>query len=134
MPPSVQSVADVRARPRRSRSWQGQILPPLAVLLIALSALMVGPVLPASAATPAPVSAASGLTATQARGADPGDGTHSALPDSQLNELPSASAFEAQAKLIPRLRQFYGGSGALDRKSTRLNSSHSSVSRMPSSA
>ena len=27
-----------------------------------------------------------------------------------------------------------GGSGELDRKSTRLNSSHSSVSRMPSSA
>jgi multiple antibiotic resistance protein len=30
-----------------------------------------------------------------------------------LSERPSASAFEAQAKLFPKLRQFYGGSGAL---------------------
>ena len=31
-------------------------------------------------------------------------------------------------------RAFEWGHGAIDRKSTRLNSSHSSVSRMPSSA
>jgi multiple antibiotic resistance protein len=35
------------------------------------------------------------------------------VPTTTLTELPSASAFEAQAKLIPKLRQFYGGSGAV---------------------
>ena len=35
------------------------------------------------------------------------------LPTTTLIELPSASAFEAQAKLIPKLRQSYGGSGAV---------------------
>ncbi len=34
-------------------------------------------------------------------------------PTTPLSERPSASAFEAQAKLFPKLRQFYGGSGAL---------------------
>jgi multiple antibiotic resistance protein len=42
-------------------------------------------------------------------------GAHAAagvdLPHSTLNDLPAASAFEAQAKLLPRLRQFYGGAG-----------------------
>jgi len=36
-----------------------------------------------------------------------------ALPQSPLNDLPRVSAFEAQAKLLPRLRQFYGGAGYL---------------------
>ena len=35
------------------------------------------------------------------------------VPTTTLTELPSASAFEAQAKLIPKLRQLYGGSGAV---------------------
>lgn len=35
------------------------------------------------------------------------------MPTTTLIELPSASAFEAQAKLIPKLRQSYGGSGAV---------------------
>jgi hypothetical protein len=35
------------------------------------------------------------------------------VPPPPVTEQPSASAFEAQAKLIPKLRQFYGGSGAL---------------------
>jgi multiple antibiotic resistance protein len=35
------------------------------------------------------------------------------MPTTPLTERPSASAFEAQAKLFPKLRQFYGGSGAL---------------------
>jgi multiple antibiotic resistance protein len=34
-------------------------------------------------------------------------------PTTPLSERPSASAFEAQAKLFAKLRQFYGGSGAL---------------------
>ena len=35
------------------------------------------------------------------------------MPSTPLTELPPTSAFEAQAKLFPRLRQFYGGTGAL---------------------
>ena len=47
--------------------------------------------------------------------------------------LPSLAA-SAAAFIRDSLSSEYDTTGGLDRKSTRLNSSHSSVSRMPSSA
>ena len=37
-------------------------------------------------------------------------------------------------ELTPQIVECIGGTGCIDRKSTRLNSSHMSESRMPSSA
>ena len=53
-----------------------------------------------------------------------------------LNEvLPVANKLDPEKGDIPMdLREKMAELGYLDRKSTRLNSSHSSVSRMPSSA
>ena len=46
----------------------------------------------------------------------------------------SCNVFELKAGTLYPLLHGLEGKGLLDRKSTRLNSSHSSVSRMPSSA
>jgi multiple antibiotic resistance protein len=54
-----------------------------------------------------------GLLVAMAVVLGPGEAVQAALPDNSLTDLPSTSAFEAQAKLIPHLREFYGGSGSI---------------------
>ena len=45
-----------------------------------------------------------------------------------------SSALISMATLGPQLKRLFAKGGSKDRKSTRLNSSHSEISRMPSSA
>jgi multiple antibiotic resistance protein len=81
----------------------------LILLAVGSSFTLAAPVLAASPARPSvTLPAAAATTAVAPQGAAP-----TGLPTTTLTELPSASAFEAQAKLIPKLRQFYGGSGAV---------------------
>lgn len=80
--------------------------PGLLALALVLAMLLLEPGLAAAA-----TAAATANTATAAL-ADPATGAL-AVPSTPLTELPSASAFEAQAKLLPRLRMFYGGSGSI---------------------
>ena len=54
---------------------------------------------------------------------------HGLGPECAISDL--ASAYAVQREYLDLLRK---ANGAIDRKSTRLNSSHKTVSRMPSSA
>jgi multiple antibiotic resistance protein len=57
---------------------------------------------------PAPQAASPAATAVAPAAVAP-----TGMPNTPLTELPPTSAFDAQAKLFPKLRQFYGGTGAL---------------------
>jgi len=94
--------------------WLGRLLALafLAMLTLGIPAALCPPAQAATAATAEPrpaLQAASPATIAVA----PAPVAPTGVPATSLTELPSASAFEAQAKLIPKLRQFYGGSGAL---------------------
>ena len=89
------------AGPPRAVPGLGWLRRLLALAVLAL--LVVGiPTVPSQPAHAASAGAAPAMVAAP-----------TGVPATSLTELPSASAFEAQAKLIPKLRQFYGGSGAL---------------------
>jgi multiple antibiotic resistance protein len=96
--------------------WLGRLLALafLAVLAVGIPAALCPPAQAAIAEPRPTLRAASPATiaATQAAVA-PAAMPPTGMPTTPLTELPSASAFEAQAKLIPKLRQFYGGSGAV---------------------
>ena len=61
---------------------------------------------------------------------DSNDDDNAPLPSPAHSSLPRSTAF----KNLPRSTSTWRNLAALDRKSTRLNSSHSGESRMPSSA
>ena len=91
--------------------WLGRVLAlaVLALLAVGIPAVMSQSALAATAGpTPTMAVAPAATTAMAPVAVAP-----AGVPTTSLTELPSASAFEAQAKLIPKLRQFYGGSGAL---------------------
>ena len=91
--------------------WLGYLLAlvVLTVLAVGIPAALCPPV---QAATAGPASAMV-LTPAATNSVAPAAAAPNGAPATTLTELPSASAFEAQAKLIPKLRQFYGGSGAV---------------------
>ncbi len=91
--------------------WLGRLLALafLAVLAVGIPAALCPPAQAATAETrPAPQATSPTTTAMAPAAVAP-----TGVPTTTLTELPSASAFEAQAKLITKLRQFYGGSGAV---------------------
>jgi len=92
------------------RFWRGPgglVASLLSLTLMAV--LLLGPTPAAQAAVTQPAIRPAATAATATTAADP----EVELPGSSLGDLPAASAFEAQAKLLPRLRQFYGSNGAL---------------------
>ena len=96
--------------------WLGRLLALafLAVLAVGIPAALYPPAQAATAEPRPALQAASPATIAAARAAvAPAAVAPTGMPTTPLTELPSASAFEAQAKLIPKLRQFYGGSGAV---------------------
>jgi multiple antibiotic resistance protein len=79
------------------------------VLAVGIPAVLSQPTQAASAETrPTPQAASPAVTTTAPAAVSP-----SGTPTTPLAEPPPTSAFEAQAKLFPKLRQFYGGTGAL---------------------
>ena len=91
---------DRASAPAALRTALRRSAPGLLALALVLAMVLLEPGLAAAA------------TAAAAALADPATGSL-APPSTPLTELPSASAFEAQAKLLPRLRMFYGGSGSI---------------------
>ena len=79
------------------------------------------------------------MTKADAQNADPQAGDLAKFDDAALEQTPILNSKEAaeltarfERDALPLLDVIYAG--ALDRKSTRLNSSHTDISRMPSSA
>jgi multiple antibiotic resistance protein len=102
-PAPHQLCASGRKEGSGGRGWLGHwmTLTLLALLLVGTPLVLLHPA-QAAVQTRAPL-AAPPMAAT----------APTAVPATPLTDLPSASSFEAQAKLIPKLRQFYGGTGSL---------------------
>jgi len=96
---------DRGSAPAALRTALRRSAPGLLALALVLAMVLLEPGLATAATAAAANTAAAAL-------ADPATGSQ-APPSTPLTELPSASAFEAQAKLLPRLRMFYGGSGSI---------------------
>ena len=91
--------------------WLGRLLALafLAVLAVGIPAVLSQATQAATAEQrPAPQAASPAATAVAPAAVAP-----TGMPNTPLTELPPTSAFDAQAKLFPKLRQFYGGTGAL---------------------
>jgi len=96
--------------------WLGRLLALafLAVLTVGVPAVLSQAAQAASAEQrPAPQVASPAATANSPAALAPAAVAPTGMPNTPLTELPPSSAFEAQAKLFPKLRQFYGGTGAL---------------------
>ncbi len=104
IPPALARL-DRRSGPPAGRTTLRLALLPLLALALVLAVVLLEPGL-AAAATAATANSATAALVNPASGSV-------AVPSTPLTELPSASAFEAQAKLLPRLRMFYGGSGSI---------------------
>lgn len=104
IPPALAGL-DRRSGPPAGRTALRLALLPLLALALVLAVVLLEPGL-AAAATAATANSATAALVNPASGSV-------AVPSTPLTELPSASSFEAQAKLLPRLRMFYGGSGSI---------------------